>query len=370
MVEYERTLRKMSVGDILDYSLEVYKKDFKKLTLLALIFYVPFMVLYTAVVSYVSGELLNSAEVKGATVFHSFHFLKSFSGLAVFGANGINRYPGSPGEFTYMLLAYYLVLLLVSLVYFAYTITLKPVMDTAIIKIVYADVVYGREQGLKETVREAFKRFPRLVANRLLYGLIVFGAFLGVYILFIVFFVVLLLSSSAWLLSGVFSRPAGPVGNVALAMGISVVVLVVIMAMGLFVAFFALKFGFGLQAVVIENKGAVEGLSRSWRLTGKNFWHILFSSLFGALLFFTVPALLSAGVSVLIEVNKALYTLLATVVQVVASLAYPYLTVLMTMVFINLKIKKEGLDLEVKVDKLLEAQQAEEQKGLELENGE
>lgn len=246
MTGNDRVLRKMSVGDVLDYSVEVYKRNAKKLTLLALIFFVPFMFVYTLVVSYISSEMAG--------------FTKG------------NVSPGgSASDFTYMLLAYNLILVVMVLVYFAYTVTLKAVMDTAVVRVVYSDVVNRTVQDLKSAVKEGFKKLPSLIANKILYGLILSGAVVAVYIVLIV--VILIASFST-------------------------------------VPFF------------MSNP-------------------LIFS-------------LISAGAYGILFVNRSLYVVVAAVTQIITSLIYPALTVLMTMLFINLKIKKEGLDLEVKVDELLE----------------
>lgn len=334
MDEMERQLNRMSVGDILDYSIAVYKRNFKKLTLLSLIFFVPFIVVYTIATSYLSAEFQDIV--------------------------GIGPLSGNPSELTYTLMAYYLVLIVVGLVYFAYSITLQPIMESAVIRIVYADVLYGREYDFKGAIKESFKSFPRLMANKFLYGLIVFAVALGVYILFFIIILLAVFSTSSFYMGSIVSQ-GNPLENTAMLISLGILSLILLLGMVLLIAFFALKFGFSLNAVVLENKGAVEGLSRSWRLSKNKFWHIFFSSILGGILLFAVPTLLSAAVSLLLPVDRTLYTVLTVVTEVLSSLIYPYLTVLFTMLFISLKIQKEGLDLEVKVDKLLEAQKTEEQ---------
>jgi hypothetical protein len=42
MAENEKVLKRMSPGDCIDYSIEVYKRNFKNLTIISLMFYVPF----------------------------------------------------------------------------------------------------------------------------------------------------------------------------------------------------------------------------------------------------------------------------------------------------------------------------------------
>jgi hypothetical protein len=50
----DKLIRRMSTGDVLDYSIEIFRRNFKQIVKLALIFYIPFMVLYTVAASYLS----------------------------------------------------------------------------------------------------------------------------------------------------------------------------------------------------------------------------------------------------------------------------------------------------------------------------
>lgn len=333
MTGNDRVLRKMSVGDVLDYSIEVYKRNAKKLTLLALIFFVPFMFVYTLVVSYISSEMAG--------------FTKG------------NVSPGaSASDFTYMLLAYNLILVVMVLVYFAYTVTLKAVMDTAVVRVVYSDVVNRTVQDLKSAIKEGFKKLPSLIANKILYGLILCGAVVAVYIVLIVVILIASFSTMPFLVSNpsIFSQPVSPVTSTILGIAAAILIIALVIGAVIFISFFITRFGFGVQAIIIEKKSAVEALSRSWKLSKKNFWFLFAVELFGYMIFFTVPILISAGAYGILFVNRSLYVVAATVTQIITSLIYPALTVLTTMLFINLKIKKEGLDLEVKVDELLEEQ--------------
>lgn len=333
MEENERTLRNMSIGDILDYSIEVYKRNFKVLTLLALIFYIPFMLLYTLAVSNFSGEMAG------------------FTG-------GITE---AAADTPYMLLAYYAAIAVAGLVFLVYSMTIKPVMDAAIIKIIYSDVVAGKKEAWKQAVKAGFKKLPSIIGNKLVYYLILFGVGSSAVVILGLVAVAITGAFAAMSAALLMGGAAGGGAGAGVAVVLFVVLLVAVyLGILLFIFYFFFKFGFGTQSIIIENKKAVEALSRSITLTKKSFWHIAVSYSLGALLFFSLPTILAAGAQLFLAVNKSLFMAATVFTQVAGSLIYPYLMVLSTILFINLKIRKEGLDLEVKVDILLEEQRKRE----------
>ena len=325
--ENEFALANMSVGDVLDYSIAVYKRNFKKVTLLALIFYVPFVFLYAAVISYYRDQLVNSM--------------------------GTNNSTNVLADFQYIFLAYIVIFLVVGLAFIAYSLIIKSTMDASIIKIIYSDVVERKERKIKDVIKESFRKLPGLMGNKALYYLVLFGIGLcGM----IALGIVLGITAFATLSLSTHEGNTGGFGTGAfILIG---TILIGYIGLALFISFFAVKYSFGIHAVVIENKRAAVGISRSAELTKKSFWHVFMSYFLGGLIFFTVPLLLSFGSQALISVNKWLYIVIYVCAQVIGAIIYPYIVTLTTMLFINLKIRKEGLDLEVKVDKLLEAQES------------
>lgn len=336
MKVFDSGLKRMNLGEILDYSIEVYKRNFKKVTLLALIIHVPFMFLYTLLSGYLSGDMMN-----------------------IFGNVGELDETALSGSM-YMLAAYYFSLFAIWIVYGVYTVTLKAVMDSAIAKVIYQDVVYRKELTVRQALRESFRKIASLAGNRLLYGLILLGIGMAAYIALVIIILILIAGSA---LIGLGSGLEGAMNTTSdIAAGIVAVfaILLLVAGLGLFVAYFAVKYLFGLHAVALEGKTAAGGLTRSGDLTRKSFWHVAFCYLFGSLLVYTVPSLLTVGASMLILVNLPAYIAAITGVQVINAVIYPFMAIVTTMVFINMKVQKEGLDLELKVDILLEEQKASE----------
>lgn len=320
----DKLLRKMSVGDVLDYSIEVFRKNFKQIIILALIFYVPFMVLYAVAASYLSGELLD--------------FVK------------VNDYTGSNEVWTQLsrIMAYYLAIGVLSLLYFIYSITLKPVMDAAIIRITHSYIMTGTVPATKQAIRESFGKFGSLFVYRLLFSLLIAGITTAALVLF---YILLFIFAFGVLFS--YSAAGGNAASTPAIVAITAFVIAVIAGAALGVAYIVIKFLFGEQAVILEARSGVSAFGRSGELTKKSFWHILVCYLLGWLLFFTIPQMLASAAFLLIYVNKDLYLIAVPLMQVVNSILYPFIPILMTVLYINLKIRREGYDLEQRVDILL-----------------
>lgn len=332
MVENETLPRDMNVGDVLDYAIEAYKRNFKQLTILAAIFYVPFITIYAGVSGYIYGDMVSSLGIN----------FRSMMGGAVSGKSDMSDFP-------MIMMAYYLTMLVMGLVYGIYSLTVKAVMDAAVIKIVYNSIIAGNPLELRMVIKESFRRFPSIAGNSFLYGLIILGIGTAAYIALILLIIVV--GISAALMAGVNGNQA--LGNVIAVVFVILLVAVIVFIVA-FVLYFMARYSLGLQAVVLEKKSAVEGISRCNRLASKKFRHLLFSYTIGILLFFTIPAILNSGAQLLIYFNKNIYMMALTVTQVLGALASPFMATLTTVIFISLKIKKEGLDLELKVDRLLE----------------
>lgn len=336
MGQNERALKAMSIGDILDYSIEVYKRNFKKLTVLALIFYVPVMLLYTGVVSFFYRDMMGLADLNTG-----FDELEN-SELAI-----------------YRFLAYYLILVGLGLFYFVYSFTLRPIMDASIIRVVYNDVVTGKGSPLKETIKRSFKKFWPLMGNRLLYSLIIAGISFGVFLVVYILMFAMILSSMAFFTAGGpgstsgYSTAGNTAGIVALVIGIILFVLGIL----LLIAYFAVRFNYGTHAVTLDNSTATGALSRSWGLSNKKFWHLAISYGLGWILVSLIPQMLAGGAYALMLVNKDLSVVGSILAQVIQAVITPFLMTVTTLQFINLKIMKEGLDLELKVGELLEEQE-------------
>jgi hypothetical protein len=322
MRDIETRLRKMSAVDIVDYSIEVYKRNIKKLTVLTLIMYVPFALLYVFLSGYISKDL--------------------------------SRLTAGNGESFSLIIAFMLVSLGLLFVYMCYFLTINGVLQAAITKVVYGDVVYGKSLGLKEVIRDSFKKIFKILGYRVLFYLIMSGAIMGIFFVFYLFLwaVLLFFGTGAAFFSG-----GGRFTEGILIFSGAIIIIVLILGVLLGLGFFYIKFGMGVQAIAVENKGATEGIARSADLTKKMFWNSFIALFTGGLIYVFIPSV-SVGITVILSLaDNELYRqvqLGATAfIQLGYAMFYPFLATLTTNIFINCKINNEGLDLEVKVDKLL-----------------
>jgi pimeloyl-ACP methyl ester carboxylesterase len=127
--------------------------------------------------------------------------------------------------------------------------------------------------------------------------------------------------------------------------------------MSLVVLFFFVRFILTTQAIVLEHCGPLAGLGRSWRLVGGAFWRafvvfilvILLSlliSLVPAYLVIFLLGLLPGGANSVATLvwNQAVATLVS---QIGLIISYPLLFSIYTLLYYDLRIRKEGYDIEV-----------------------
>lgn len=332
MAENEKVLKRMSPGDCIDYSIEVYKRNFKNITILSLIFYVPFSLVFTLLSDYLTDEINRARN----SIYSS-----------VYGRNDITEYV--------------LAFLLILVVYLFYLMTINAVMSGAVSKIVYDDLVYQRKNNLKTVIGANFKKFPSLFGYKFLQYLIMLGVLIGSAILFYLAAFIYISVGTAFMklaldIGGLYGIIVMQVINAAVGL------IMVFWALA-FVAFFYIKFGLGVQTIAIENKTASEGLSRSIQLSRGNYWKSFWALFFGIILYFMVPVFLQSLVELLsfldVRLYEDIYFIATTFVQIVQSIFFPFIVTLITVVFVNMKVINEGLDLEVKVDRLLEMQKEE-----------
>ncbi|MCX7923308.1 MAG: hypothetical protein N3B21_15050 [Clostridia bacterium] len=334
MEENTTILKEMSIGEVLDYSIEVYKKNFKKLTILALIFYVPFMMLSSFITGNILGDQLSSLKQLFSSIPYASPYASGFS----------EPIYDSPNYFL-TIISY-----LMSFFMLVYSITGQLVFEAAIIRIIYCQVVRNNDEKLADAVKLGFKNLPTLIATKLLYGLIISAVYIGVFIVAMIPVVL-----GAAIFSPIIS--GGPFDGVLGVVVIIILIVALLVGVVLAIGYFAVKFLFGKYSVLIENKNVTDALSRSSVLTKGNFWHAALVAVFGYIVLYVFSNAVSTGAMAAAIIDKNLFILLYTLGQVIGAIFYPFTTTLLTVLFINLKIKKEGFDLEVKVDRLIEERQ-------------
>jgi hypothetical protein len=109
------------------------------------------------------------------------------------------------------------------------------------------------------------------------------------------------------------------------------------------------------QTIVLEGQGPLAGLGRSWRLVGGSFWRTLGIMLLMGVLTYMIAAfpativsfgltLSSGGALDNLARNQMITTLLAQIGQIVA---LPLEFAVYTLLYYDLRVRKEGYDLEL-----------------------
>jgi hypothetical protein len=109
------------------------------------------------------------------------------------------------------------------------------------------------------------------------------------------------------------------------------------------------------QAIVLEDQGALAGIRRSWRLVGDSFWRAVAILLLMGILAYLISSLPAVMVSLSLTfasrgslnglmLNQAITTLVAETGLI---LALPLQLAVYTLLYYDLRVRKEGYDIEV-----------------------
>ncbi|MBK9944994.1 MAG: glycerophosphoryl diester phosphodiesterase membrane domain-containing protein [Kouleothrix sp.] len=151
--------------------------------------------------------------------------------------------------------------------------------------------------------------------------------------------------------TGSRSSSAGVLAGVAVALAM----LGLLLLLGLASLFFYTRLIVTTQAIVLEDRGPLSGLGRSWRLISGSFWRTLAIAVLMYILAYIIAGIPSALVSFVLQLlsanslgaimrNQAIVTLVATLGQIVI---LPLQLVIFTLLYYDLRVRKEGYDLEL-----------------------
>lgn len=307
-------LEHMSVGDILDYSVELFKNNFKQLSIISLICYAPFSLLsaYFSADSYDNWSSLfkNQGHIQSSTLVDSSMRQSAISTLFFF----------------------------LSLILFF---TVFTAADAAISRIIYQDAVYGRREKALPHLKEGFRKLGSLFVQRLLLGLILSGIFFVSFLLIGILFAAMIPNS--------YSHSNGFLYGIILLFIFTAIIVLTI--------FFTIRLVFGLNVIAIDNGDIGKSFSKSWNLTKGSILKTFVVFLFSGFIYASITSITSLSPFLLYYLlGKNTFKVALIASQFFITLLYPYTWAILTVTYTSLKIKKEGLDLELKVDKLLEAQ--------------
>jgi hypothetical protein len=106
---------------------------------------------------------------------------------------------------------------------------------------------------------------------------------------------------------------------------------------------------FVTAVLMLEQTGAVNSVARSWSLAGGQMWRVLLTMLLAWVIYAAVFTILNLSVNAVLSRNP---TVSAVVGAIIMCFAYPFLGVVTTLLYYDLRVRKEGFDLEVMTEQL------------------
>ena len=317
-------LRQLDLGELLDESFRLYRNNFLTFAAIAALILVPY-----ALVSFVAQYPLQAqiAELQNQTNS---------------GANPFARQ--SPFEMIGDMLFWYVGIIAVNLLY---AVIFQPLLEGALAYTI-SQRYLGQESGVGEGFGAALRRSPALIGARLLpvlVGVAISGAILGIVALIVALAVGRNINDS---LDSVSLLTIGVVGMLAFVLlGIATLVALALLVRIMFTS----------QTIMAEGAGAWESLARSWRLTEGSFWRIVGYMLLIMLLMYLLAALpvfvvtFAAGIAGLDQQVQLIITTCAS--AVLSVIVTPFSMIAYTLLYYDLRVRKEGFDLEQQANALL-----------------
>ena len=228
---------------------------------------------------------------------------------------------------------------------------LATVLLSGLIVVAVSRSVLGRVASSKEVWERTKSKFLPLIGLNIITG-IISGLMV---IIGIVTFFVLLASVAA---------TAKTETELWQGMGIALVGIFILIVAGVVVSsYLSIKFSVASPAMVLENLGVFAAIGRSWSLTRKNFWRLfginiltaiitsmvagIFGGIASALSVIFVVAGSSSPEDAITSINTA-YILTMVVSTIAQLLILPFTSSVNALLYIDLRMRKEGLDVELR----------------------
>jgi hypothetical protein len=144
--------------------------------------------------------------------------------------------------------------------------------------------------------------------------------------------------------------------NIGLAIAAVIGLFGIIVLGGFAGLFFYVRLLLTTQAIVLEGQGPLAGLARSWRLVGQAFWRslgiflLVYAFIYIVSLVVQLPLVAMGAFFGMLLNNSVLYQSIASLVTYgVLILVLPLQFIIFTLLYYDLRIRKEGYDLELKI---------------------
>ncbi|QKY69272.1 hypothetical protein [Lentibacillus sp. CBA3610] len=202
------------------------------------------------------------------------------------------------------------------------TFVFLPVAQAAILFAV-SRLKKNEDFNVSSVIKQAFSKFWLILGGSLIFG--------------IISFTMIFVPSIVIMIMGVLSILADPILGIA-------ILIILLLAVSLTTAYFLIRWSFYLGTAVFENN--IPGLGRSWHLTRQNSWKV-----FGIfIIFFLIYLAISVTIeSVFIALlgSSVLYSIIVNLVMLFTTMIF---MVGYSIVYFDLKIRKDGDDLQEMID--------------------
>jgi hypothetical protein len=312
-------LRPMSAGDILDRAIRIYRQNFVPLVIIVAIISLPYTAIQVAITlltnPFVSGFAPDPQSVTSDTLN---------TGMWIVG----------------QLLAFVL-----ALVY-----SVAVVFQSGALTAFVSEKFLGRPITVRQAYGRAFRRWLSLLIATFLLTVIfvvVFGVLCGVWLVPFLGF--------AAVGSGLDSSSSAAFSIISLAL-----CCLFVPALGVG-TFLVVRWIFFIQAIVLENYNSTGALGRSWKLGKGSFWRVFFLLVALTVLVLVLNFgfyLLAIFVSTLLQSPFLIVVLSSISLQLINIIITPLQFAALTVLYYDLRIRKEGFDLEWQMQNLPEAPSA------------
>ena len=228
---------------------------------------------------------------------------------------------------------------------------LATVLLSGLIVVAVSRSVLGRVASSKEVWERTKSKFLPLIGLNIITSII---SGLMMIIGIVVFFVLLASAASTAKTDREFLQD----------LGVSLVGLLILMVISALVSsYLSIKFSVASPAMVLENLGVFAAIGRSWSLTRGNFWRLfginiltaiitsivagIFGGIAGALGAIFVVAGSSSPEDVIASLNTT-YILTMVMSTIAQLLILPFTSSVNALLYIDLRMRKEGLDVELR----------------------
>ncbi len=145
--------------------------------------------------------------------------------------------------------------------------------------------------------------------------------------------------------------------NIGLAIAAGIGLFGLIILGGLAGLFFYVRLILTTQAIVLEGQGPLAGLTRSWRLVGQAFWRslgiflLVYAFMYIVSLVVQLPLVAAGALFGMLFNTSGLYqSIVSLITYGVLILVLPLQFIIFTLLYYDLRIRKEGYDLELKIE--------------------